>query len=383
MDGDARANAPAPAALRGRTWRDRAFDGLTWDGVALVATISVVNGLRRSIPEFAEARLADWLDGVVTFSALGLLVALPVTIAAVASYNLAPQRPRLRYPILALVVAAASLIGVAAHNAMEWVIHCDEPIASCVDESPAIAILRSWARYGTLCGLFAAVYVYLRTADESGQRALTAERSRARLVQRMEEARLRMLEAQIEPHFLFNTLANVRRLYQTDAAAAESMLDNLMRYLEVALPQMRASGSTIGREAALTEAFLAIQKIRMGARLAYAIEVPPSLATASLPPMMLLTLVENAIKHGLAPLPEGGSVRISASLVGNELLVQVADTGRGFAQSSGGGTGLANIRARLSSAFGPAGRLSFALNEPRGVVATIAVPHAAGAAGTA
>jgi len=357
---------------------DQWLDGLTWKGVALVATICVVNGLRRSIPNFPEAALVDWLVGAATFSAQGLLVASPVAIAVVVAYNLAPKTPWLRYPILALAVAVASFAGAAAHAEMEWALHCDGPIASCVDESPMADILRGWARYGTLCGLFAAVYVYLRSAEESAQRALAAERDRALLVQRMEEARLRMLEAQIEPHFLFNTLANVRRLYQVDAVAAESMLDNLMRYLEVALPQMRASGSTVGREAALTEAFLAVQKIRMGGRLAYAIDVPSQLMEASLPPMMLLTLVENAIKHGLAPLPQGGAVRVSAAQVGDELHIRVADTGGGFGQSSGGGTGLANIRARLAGAFGGGGRLSLARNEPKGIVATIVVPYPAG-----
>jgi LytS/YehU family sensor histidine kinase len=193
----------------------------------------------------------------------------------------------------------------------------------------------------------------------------------------MIEARLRMLQAQIEPHFLFNTLANVRRLYQTDPTGAESMLDNLMRYFEVALPQMRAGSSTLGREAALTEAYLEIQRIRMGRRLDFDIAIPESLRDASVPPMMLVTLAENAVKHGLAPLPEGGVVQVSASVSGSELQVRVADSGRGFTQSSGGGTGLANIRARLAGLYGAAGRLTLAMNAPRGVVATIAVPLSA------
>jgi sensor histidine kinase YesM len=138
-------------------------------------------------------------------------------------------------------------------------------------------------------------------------------------MEQMDEARLLMLQAQIEPHFLFNTLATVRRLYQTDAAAAESMLDNLMRYLAVALPQMRANDSTLGREVALAEAYLGIQQIRMGSRLVVAIDVPGGLREARLPPMMLLTLAENSIKHGLNPLPEGGYIHISARVDGRDL----------------------------------------------------------------
>jgi LytS/YehU family sensor histidine kinase len=150
-----------------------------------------------------------------------------------------------------------------------------------------------------------------------------------------------------------------------------------MRYFEVALPQMRAADSTLGREVTLTESYLEIQRIRMGRRLAFDIDIPDPLRDAALPPMMLLTLAENAIKHGLAPLSEGGAVKISAAARGDELEVHVADSGQGFTQSSGGGTGLANIRARLAVMYGASGRLTLALNTPHGVVATIALPLSA------
>jgi LytS/YehU family sensor histidine kinase len=235
-------------------------------------------------------------------------------------------------------------------------------------------MVSAWVRYGLLCALFTVVFVHIRAADESAVRLRQAERDRTMFVQRMGEARLRVLQAQIEPHFLFNTLANVRRLYQTAPRDAAAMLDHLMRYFEVALPQMRAADSTLGREADLTQSYLAIQQIRMGRRLDYAIDIPPSLRNAALPPMMLLTLAENAIKHGLAPLAEGGSIRISASVRADELEVRVADSGRGFMQTSGGGTGLANIRARLAGMHGAQSRLTLALNAPRGIMATIVVP---------
>ena len=127
------------------------------------------------------------------------------------------------------------------------------------------------------------------------------------------EARLQMLEAQIEPHFLFNTLAHVRRLYETDPAAGARMLHNLARYLAGALPQMRAA-ATLGRELDHVAAYLNIQQIRMGRRLAFAIDVPAALRDAALPPLMVLTLVENAIKHGLSPLREGGRIDVRASV---------------------------------------------------------------------
>ncbi|MBE2242094.1 MAG: histidine kinase [Burkholderiaceae bacterium] len=363
---EAQGRSPPPRAAR-PSW----LAGATWNGVALVALICVVNGTRRAVRGFGEQ---SWLESVLStlqLSALGLLVAVPVALAVLLSWNLAPKRPVLRYPLLALAVAASSLLGSAALHVVEALALCDSP-QECWGGASHIA--NTWSRYGSLSALFAAVFVFIRLADESAERAADAERNRARFAQREEEARLRMLQAQIEPHFLFNTLANVRRLYQTDPAAGEAMLGNLLRYLAVALPQMRAATSTLAREAALAESFLEIQRIRMGTRLAFEFDIPAALRDAALPPMMLLTLVENAIKHGLAPLPEGGSVRISAVADGPELVLRVADTGRGFAQSSGGGTGLANIRARLAGHYGSAAHLALALNTPRGVTATIAVP---------
>jgi signal transduction histidine kinase len=367
---------PAIAAAHGAgPW----LTGLTWKGLGLIAFLCVVNAVRR-LSRGMDQGFAISLDGIANLAVLtvwGLMVALPVAFATVAGYNRLPRRPLLRYPLLALVVAVSSLAAVAVQTFVEVGVHCDGSFQTCFEDEPLPLILRSWVRYGSLCALFAVVFIYLRVADESTRHAQEAERDRARFVQRSEEARLRMLQAQIEPHFLFNTLANVRRLYQTDATAAEAMLENLMRYLAVALPQMRATDVTLGREAALTESYLAIQRIRMGHRLAFEIEIPERLREARLPPMMVLTLAENAIKHGISPLPEGGHVRITAAVEGDELQVRVADSGRGFTQSSGGGTGLANIRARLSGMYGSTARLTLALNRPKGVIATIAVPFSA------
>jgi LytS/YehU family sensor histidine kinase len=182
------------------------------------------------------------------------------------------------------------------------------------------------------------------------------------------------MQAQIEPHFLFNTLANVRRLYQTDLATGRQMLDNLMRYLEVALPRMRQPHSTVDREIGLVEAYLGVQAVRMGRRLAFAITVEPALRRMALPPMMLLTLVENAIKHGLNPLPEGGRIVISAQRDGERLRLAVCDDGRGFRDSSGAGTGLANIRARLALLHADDAALSLTENVERGITSTLVLP---------
>ena len=365
---DARA---LPVALTSGTqgW----FAGLGWKPVAFVLIACLVNGLRRNIQD-SDYLTSAWLLGTLEFTAFGVIIAIPVMLALAAAYNLASPRPALRYGLAALAVIASTMLGVAAAMFAEQQL-CVGPVEACFgDKGMLTAFVQRYLRYGTLCAAFAIVFVYLRIAEESTARSHEAEVDRARFVQRMEEARLRMLRAQIEPHFLFNTLANVRRLYQTARADGAAMLDHLMRYLEVALPQMRAETSTLDREAELTRSYLEIQRLRMGHRLQFRIDIPPSLRTLPVPPIMLVTLAENAIKHGLAPLPEGGGVEISAAVQGAELHVRVADSGQGFIHTSGAGTGLANIRARLAGIYGAAARLSLGLNTPRGVVATLALP---------
>jgi LytS/YehU family sensor histidine kinase len=220
-----------------------------------------------------------------------------------------------------------------------------------------------------------AAWLYTRTEAEHAAAIAQCAIDSARMDEQTAEARLQMLEAQIEPHFLFNTLAHVKRLYETDPEGGVWMLANLKAYLAVALPQMRATDSTLGRELDHVKAYLEIQQIRMGRRLAFAIDVEEPLRSARLPPLMLLTLVENAIKHGVAPQPGGGRVDIRASVDAGRLRVAVADTGAGFTKSAGGGTGLANIRARLAAQFGRDGSLALALNSPGGVEATIGLPY--------
>ena len=224
--------------------------------------------------------------------------------------------------------------------------------------------------------LIAGLYEFLRISRRAAGALHQAQLRRIAIEGDLAEGRLQVLQAQIEPHFLFNSLANLRRLMRIDALAGQAMLTDLLRYLEVALPRMRDDHSTLGRDAELIRAFLAVHQVRMGDRLQAEIDIPGDLAARKVPPMMLLTLVENALKHGLGPLPEGGSVRVSATDAAGRLVLSVADNGRGLVPGSGGGTGLANIRARLKATYGSAAALSLRLNEPRGVVAAIDLPSA-------
>lgn len=232
--------------------------------------------------------------------------------------------------------------------------------------------------YWTLIGGgVAVIYGFQQGALAAAAALHRAQIDQVALARQMMEARLQVMRAQIEPHFLFNTLANVKRLCQTDVDGGVAMLDNLIRYLRAALPRMREEQSTLGREGELVQAYLAVLKIRMGARLRFAVDIPEALANHPFPPMILLTLTENAIKHGLTP-AGGGMISVGAAALGKRLVIRVADDGVGFGAAATGGTGvgLANTRSRLAALHGPTAELSFLVNQPNGVVAVLDIPLA-------
>ena len=194
-------------------------------------------------------------------------------------------------------------------------------------------------------------------------------------------AKLNLLHAQVEPHFLYNTLASAQVLTRSDPARADAMLGNLIQYLRHSLPRTEDAPSTLGEELERARAYLDILAIRMGPRLALQVDVPDELQRLVFPPMMLQTLVENAIKHGLEPKPGGGTVWILARAVGGEqaqaVAVTVADDGRGFSsEGAGTGIGLSNVRERLRLAYGNGASFAIVANFPSGVAATITVPLA-------
>ncbi|GAB3378710.1 sensor histidine kinase [Massilia agri] len=193
-------------------------------------------------------------------------------------------------------------------------------------------------------------------------------------------AKLNLLHAQVEPHFLYNTLASAQVLTRSDPARADEMLGNLIQYLRHSLPRTEDAPSTIGEELERAQAYLDILKIRMGPRLQLQVDIPDALRGVLFPTMMLQTLVENAIKHGLEPKPGGGTVWILARQVAqlehSAVAVTVADDGRGFTAEGGGtGVGLRNVRERLRLAYGSAASFSIVANFPSGVAATITVPN--------
>ena len=206
---------------------------------------------------------------------------------------------------------------------------------------------------------------------------MRSEADRQRLARKHAEAELKVIRAQIEPHFLFNTLANLSFLIKDNPNQALAMLENLIDYLHAAVPRLRGESSTLRNELTMASAYVSLLQIRMGERLQAVFDIPEELLAIHFPPMMLITLIENAIKHGLNELPEGGSIAVSARRSGHTLQLCVADTGVGLPQSgsqASHGIGLTNVQERLASMYGERGCLALEPNVPRGTRATIEIP---------
>jgi signal transduction histidine kinase len=236
--------------------------------------------------------------------------------------------------------------------------------------------------------LVAAKVVVRKVAESDAKMRTAVDAAEREAVERqLVQARLQVLQAQVEPHFLFNTLATVDYLIETDPPKASQMQKALITYLRGALPQMREGTSTLGREMSLIRSYLDLIKMRIEDRLEVEINVPRELEAAEFPPMMLQSIVENAIQHGIEPKPEGGKVAVTARVQGDQLWVEVDDTGIGFtdtdvldAPTKGTGLGLNNIRERLAVLYGVRGRLQLRSDDVKGTRVRIGVPYKAAAA---
>jgi hypothetical protein len=205
----------------------------------------------------------------------------------------------------------------------------------------------------------------------------SSEAERHNIHRQLTEARLQALQAQVEPHFLYNTLANVQALIEVDPPAAGVMVGHLIDYLRAALPKMRESNSTVAQEVELARAYLNILQMRMGERLRFDIALEPAAASCALPPLMLPSLVENAIKHGLEPVRQGGHIEIFARIENASLVIGVRDNGRGLQTAQNetiDGVGLTNIRERLQAMYGDQASLMLDENPEGGVCARITLP---------
>lgn len=344
----------------------RALDRRRLAAVGLVTVLlSLGTLLSPALLDFfspAEIALA-WLEHLAELAviAIALLAAFTVIEEAL------PRSMPLRLPFLCVVLLALSaLLAVLLHAYY----------ASGFEHlPPALRMFSDSLRWGLPAVFLALIADVHQRALHTDTAAHAAEIARAQLQQGESEQQLALLQAQIEPHFLFNMLANVRRLYRTRPEVGAEALGSLMRYLRTALPQLRSRRTSLGEEVAAVRAYLNLFQLRMGTQLSFSIDVDAVLNDAEFPPMLLITLVENAIKHGLEP-AGGGHIEVRAIHGRNMLEVSVFDDGAGFGAtaSSGTGVGLVNVRRQLVARYGNRARLALEGCEPRGARATIVIP---------
>jgi signal transduction histidine kinase len=221
-----------------------------------------------------------------------------------------------------------------------------------------------------------AVAALFRQQDFAARRqAMAFQLEKSELERKALDARLRLLQAQVEPHFLFNTLANVRELVDSGSPQASTVLDTLISYLRAAVPRLNENSTTLGQELQLVKAYLELMQMRMPDRLQFALQVDQEALSLKCPPTTLLTLVENAIRHGIDPSEEGGRITVCAKVENGRCCVQVRDDGVGLGESGSGlGTGLASLRERLQLVFGGNADLRLYSLDPPGTCAEVQFP---------
>ena len=357
------------AQARGAKLVARIARSLKWPRLAAVVLVTLLLSLGALVSPtlldfFSPAEIfIAWLEHVAE---LAIIAAVLLAVFTLLDEALPPATPLRLAVIYVLLLVSSGVLAVLTHAYY----------AAGFDHLPSpLRMLADSLRWGLPAVFLALVADMHRRALQADSAAHAAELARAQLAQSESEQRLALLQAQIEPHFLFNVLGNVRRLYRKQPEEGAEAISCLMRYLRTALPLLRSRHASLGEEIASVHAYLDLFQLRMGAQLKFSIDVDSMLDGYEFPPMLLITLVENAIKHGLEP-AGGGCIEVRAQRRHNTLLVAVLDDGAGFGTtaSSGTGVGLVNVRRQLAARYGNCARLTLEGREPRGACVTIEVP---------
>ncbi|MDY6944896.1 MAG: histidine kinase [Pseudomonadota bacterium] len=271
------------------------------------------------------------------------------------------------------VIGVAVMVPFAAYFAY-WLTTGGDPQLG-DDEKRAMGYV-SLVVAGLLFAPWIAVGAMLKQRDAfAREQALAFELEKSEFERQALDARMRLLQAQVEPHFLFNTLANIQALVDAGSPQASNVLASLVAYLRAAVPRLHDSTTTLGNELQLVRAYLELMQMRMPDRLQFALRIDPAAKSLQCPPMTLLTLVENAVRHGVDPSEEGGRIDVDVFRRDGRCLVRVSDTGVGLQSSSRGlGTGLSTLRERLQLTFGGDAQLRLLEVEPHGVCAELDFP---------
>jgi two-component sensor histidine kinase len=298
-----------------------------------------------------------------------IVVLLAFTVASNVSFKWLP-----RHAARMLAIMLVSPIALAA----AYVLTSEGTLTEIASRE---AVFQGWVRMTGLAvalGFVATlVFIYFERDREAREQALRFEIDRQTLEKELLATRLKALQAQIEPHFLFNTLANVQQLVESQSLQAAPLLKTLIRYLRLAIPNAREMQTTVEREFDLARNYLAIMQMRMSDRLQYNVVSPDELKSATLPPLAVMTLVENAVQHGIDPTEHGGHISVTAQRHENDSLrIEVTDTGGGLNEhgKSCGGSGLSTLRERLHAQYGSRATIELVDNAPQGVIVRVTLP---------
>jgi signal transduction histidine kinase len=253
-----------------------------------------------------------------------------------------------------------------------------------VDNKPLGEHLEKILRVGLIAGfgvgvVYTAIHSVVAGWRNREYQLLTAQlqlqAQQEAMARQISESKLRLLQAQIEPHFLFNTLGAVQQLAQTQCPAAADLTANLITFLRASLTEMRNEQVTLASEFQLVKAYLKVMKTRLAHRLEFTLDLPAEFANVQVPGMLMLTLVENAVKHGIEPALRGGTISVRAWQHHSNLRIEVHDTGIGMGVNPPTGVGIANVQERLRLAFGAQATCTLENVEPHGVLATVTLPR--------
>lgn len=338
---------------------------LGWRRVVLAVGVSVALGL-----PFAFS----WPDGPVRLLSLTVTLGLMAMLA----FGLSERWPRRLPDWLArwsLQVAAVALAVPLGMYVLFLLIggRGSPPIWQGIEQVNSCVML---SILGLLLAPWIALAALLRQKNRLARhQSLAFELERSELERQALDARMRLLQAQVEPHFLFNTLANVRELVDSGSPQASTVLDSLTAYLRAAVPRLHDAAATVAQELDLVRAYLEVMHMRMPDRLQFEMHADDAAFALHCPPMALLTLVENAVRHGIDPSEDGGRIEVRVAVQEGWCHSQVVDTGVGLQQASDGlGTGLATLRERLQLVFGEGATLRLGTVTPHGVFAEMNFP---------
>ena len=333
---------------------------LGWVSLLRVVAISTIIGVLLGLINGSYAAL---VDNLLVSNAFGL------GIWVFASAFLYASRGRMGV-VPALLVAAP--LGVIVGGKAATLLGASDVIGYWVRDP-----VHAWKSIGVSLLLVISATTFILVSQRSSEYRLELESERRRSAEAGKSqvvAELALLQAQIEPHFLFNTLAHVQSAIDQDPALGKTVLEHLIRYLRGTLRRTRHSAYTLDEEREVIEALLAIAAIRLGTRLTYEVSLGEDVRDIRLPPLLLQPLVENAIKHGIEPAMEGGRILVSGARDDGMLVMRVSDTGVGIAADAPEGVGLSNVRARLASLYEGRGRLTLHRNSPHGVIVELRIP---------